>query len=347
MALVNFRYGTAAEYAALATKDPNTLYFVADEHKIYKGDTSYGGSEYAAVTDFPETPVTGTLYINTATGEVKYFNGTAYVVVVKPSPATMSATPDGNTLATQKAVADYIATKLTDLDVSALDTRLTTAESDIDNLETGKADKATTLAGYGIADAYTKDDTDSAIATAVASASHLKREIVTTLPEVADADENTIYMIAKTGGSGTQQYDEYFLVNGAFEKIGDTAVDLTDYAKTTDVTAAITASETATKTAYEAADATNLQSAKDYADGLATNYATKAQGDKADTAVQEVVEGTTNGTISVDSNEVAVHGLGSAAFTDSSAYDAAGAANTALTSAKSYADTLLTWGAIE
>lgn len=41
-----------------------------------------------------------------------------------------------------------------------------------------------------------------------------------------------------------------------------------------------------TKTAYEAADATTLQSAKDYADGLAGNYATAAQGEKADTAVQ-------------------------------------------------------------
>lgn len=41
-----------------------------------------------------------------------------------------------------------------------------------------------------------------------------------------------------------------------------------------------------TKTAYEAADATTLKSAKDYADGLADNYATAAQGAKADTAVQ-------------------------------------------------------------
>lgn len=41
-----------------------------------------------------------------------------------------------------------------------------------------------------------------------------------------------------------------------------------------------------TKKAYEAADATTLQSAKDYADGLAGNYATAAQGAKADTAVQ-------------------------------------------------------------
>lgn len=47
--------------------------------------------------------------------------------------------------------------------ISGLDTRLDTAESDIDTLETGKADKATTLAGYGINDAYTKTEVDTAL----------------------------------------------------------------------------------------------------------------------------------------------------------------------------------------
>lgn len=48
--------------------------------------------------------------------------------------------------------------------------------------------------------------------------------------------------------------------------------------------------------------------------------------DLADSAVQSVAEGATNGTVAVDGTDVAVHGLGSAAFTDASAYDAAGAA---------------------
>ena len=48
--------------------------------------------------------------------------------------------------------------------------------------------------------------------------------------------------------------------------------------------------------------------------------------DAADSAVQSVAEGSTNGTISVDGTDVAVHGLGSAAYTASTAYDAAGAA---------------------
>lgn len=48
--------------------------------------------------------------------------------------------------------------------------------------------------------------------------------------------------------------------------------------------------------------------------------------DLADSAVQSVVEGSTNGTISVDGTDVAVHGLGSAAYTDTTAYDPVGSA---------------------
>ena len=48
--------------------------------------------------------------------------------------------------------------------------------------------------------------------------------------------------------------------------------------------------------------------------------------DLAESGVQSVTEGATNGTIAVDGTDVAVHGLGSAAYTDSTAYDAAGTA---------------------
>ena len=51
---------------------------------------------------------------------------------------------------------------------------------------------------------------------------------------------------------------------------------------------------------------------------------------KADSAVQSVVEGATNGTVAVDGTDVAVHGLGSAAYTASTAYDVAGAAAAAV-----------------
>ena len=57
--------------------------------------------------------------------------------------------------------------------------------------------------------------------------------------------------------------------------------------------------------------------------GAASNYATAAQGLLADSAVQSVAEGSTNGTVAVDGTDVAVHGLGTAAYTASTAYASA------------------------
>ena len=57
----------------------------------------------------------------------------------------------------------------------------------------------------------------------------LKRSVVQSLP-VSNIDENTIYMVARSGASGTDIYDEYLRVNNAWEKIGSTQVDLTNYA---------------------------------------------------------------------------------------------------------------------
>jgi len=116
-------------------------------------------------------------------------------------------------------------------DLTTLKTTEKTSVVDaINEVVDGKANVATTIAGYGITDAYTKTEVDSAITTAVANAEHLKRSIVAALPEVADADAHTIYMVEITGGDGNQKYEEFMLINGAFEKIGDSAVDLTDYA---------------------------------------------------------------------------------------------------------------------
>lgn len=80
-----------------------------------------------------------------------------------------------------------------------------------------------------------------------------------------------------------------------------------------------------------AADATTKAgtaetNAKTYADGLAKNYATAAQGAKADTALQkaDIIPGTANGTISVGGEDVAVKGLAGAAYKEASAFEAAG-----------------------
>lgn len=54
--------------------------------------------------------------------------------------------------------------------------------------------------------------------------------------------------------------------------------------------------------------------------------------------VYTLATGTANGTVKFNGTDVAVKGLGSAAYTDASAYDAAGSAQTAENNAKAYAD---------
>lgn len=79
--------------------------------------------------------------------------------------------------------------------------------------------------------AVSEKTVDDKIAYAVINMGTLKRKVVTVLPDVADADENTIYMIKKGTSLLGNSYDEYFLIEGTFELIGDTSADLEDYIK--------------------------------------------------------------------------------------------------------------------
>lgn len=109
--------------------------------------------------------------------------------------------------------------------------------------------------------------------------------------------------------------------------------------------AAIEAAAADATTKANAAQAAAEATAKSYADGLAGNYATAAQGAKADTALQaaDIATGSANGTIAVKGADVAVKGLGSAAYVETTAFDAAGTAATqasaAESAAKAYTDT--------
>ena len=110
------------------------------------------------------------------------------------------------------------------------------------------------------------------------------------------------------------------------EAIGASKTELTGAIATAKQEAIDAAAADAT-TKANAAEANAKAYAKEYADGLAGNYATAAQGELADTALQpaDITTGTANGTIAVEGTNVPVFGLGSAAYTASTAYEKAGA----------------------
>ena len=264
--------------------------------------------------------------VDTLEGQVTIINGAA-TQEGSIAKAEQDAKDYADSLAPNYAPAehDHVLADITDAGtLAALDE---VAEG---NLETtlaakinGKADAATTLAGYGITDAYTQTQTDSAIAAAVAAADHLKREIVEALPDVGDADENTIYMVPQGGsiedpGTSASHYNEYMLINGAFELIGTSQVDLSGYATETFVTEAIGALDVP-----DAAVANQYVSQVVETDG-------KIAVTRVALPVYSVTEGATNGTVAVNGTDVNVHGLGSAAYTESTAYETAGAAAAAV-----------------
>lgn len=85
---------------------------------------------------------------------------------------------------------------------------------------------------------YTKTETDTLIKTAITNADHLKRKIVTATGEIdlnaKDADQY-IYMVPNGLQHDDDKYDEYIVIEGKLEKVGDWEVDLTGYYTKTEV----------------------------------------------------------------------------------------------------------------
>ena len=290
-------------------KSLKTVAVDGNKLKFYRVSEPVGTTEAAYEIELPDTDLSGVLAKLTgatennvvtvgADGTVKDSGIKSADLALKSEVTAVSDIANANKTAldeiknadtgllkTAKDYADEKVKALADGQVATNKADIATMKGQIEALEAGtyddselrdliddKADKATTIAGYGITDAYTKTEVDSAITTAVGNAEHLKRSIVTTLPEVASADVHTIYMVEITGGDGNQKYEEFMLINGAFEKIGDSAVDLTDYA---------------TKAYADQAEADALSAAKTYADGLDT--AMDARVDALETKVGEGV----------------------------------------------------------
>lgn len=124
-------------------------------------------------------------------------------------------------------------------------------------------DKPTTIAGYGITDAkinnktitlgantvtvptnnneltngagyQTASDVESAINEAIGDITGFEFQIVEELP--GTGEKGVIYLISNSG-TGQNIYDEYIWTGTAFEKIGTTDVDLSNYWSKTDLVA--------------------------------------------------------------------------------------------------------------
>lgn len=111
MAQLNLRGMNYEAYAALQTKDVNTMYFITDKNCIYVRGEMYGG-RIEMVDATPATPEVGIVYIDRATLESKRWNGAAWDVLSKGYTATLTDGADDTVLPTAKAVATYVTNKV-------------------------------------------------------------------------------------------------------------------------------------------------------------------------------------------------------------------------------------------
>lgn len=109
--------------------------------------------------------------------------------------------------------------------VRTLETQVTNLEADVE----GKADKATTLAGYGITDAYTKTETNALLAN-VQSNIVYKGTVATVgdLPSAPTAQAGDVYQV--TEGEGAPKWYIYNGETGQWDEKTDTSVDVSIFA---------------------------------------------------------------------------------------------------------------------
>lgn len=98
-------------------------------------------------------------------------------------------------------------------------------------------------------EAITETQVDSKIRAAVDKITSFEYKVVSELPPESDGVKGTIYLLRHGGNDNTNSFDEYILVdtyssggityNAHYEKIGTTDIDLTPYAKKTDIPTAV------------------------------------------------------------------------------------------------------------
>lgn len=115
-----------------------------------------------------------------------------------------------------------------------IDISVPTKTSDIQNDSSFITNTVNNLANYYLkSDTYTQTEVNNLISAAVNG----RFEKVTTLP--ASGEPNVIYLVPKTTALTNNVYDEYIWQDNAWELLGSTEIDLSNYVTTTDLSTAL------------------------------------------------------------------------------------------------------------
>lgn len=318
-----------------AVRDADSFYLTDDSRELYFGDKKYteGVRLYTNAAGKPATPAEGVLYVNTDTGVGEVYNGSVWTVVIKGYATSIGAGADDTTVPTSKAVKDYTDAKVAEVagdvaNLGALASKNEVSEAELEATLKAKIDgkanqtdldtangKLTTLIGTDAGKSARTIANEELAAQLIPESA---KESLDTLAEIAawiqshpdDASamnqtittlQNLVGTLPKDATSGTvvAYIKEY--ADGAIA-----ALNIGDYAKAADLTAAIgriAALEKDTHThANKALLDTYDQTNEDLKDAVAKkhSHANKTELDKFETGdkakLNAVVEALTVGT---------------------------------------------------
>ena len=317
MANVMFLQGTAAQYTA-ATKNQNTFYYTTDDKQFYLGEVKLSNArEIVAAVE----------RITKNENDIQTINNTLTTIQGDENV-------DGSIKKAVKEAKDALEAK-----IGNLENLNTTAKG---NLVSAINEVLVAVGAGGTAAAVTMDTTTTTAGMAKSYTLKQGNNPIGTIDIPKDMVVKSGEVVVNPEGQAEGTYIVLTLANATEDKIqvnvgalvdiykakaSATQIQLAIDSSTREISATVVAGSI---TSTELADAA-VVTAK-IADGNVTKakLSTEVQAtlDKADSALQktDITTGTANGTISVKGEDVEVKGLGSAAYTDSGAYDAAGSA---------------------
>lgn len=334
---VKFLKGTADQYAQLASKDVNTFYYV-DGKDLYLGTIKLSNAAdlQAAITRIAAN--------ETHIGDISTLKTTqkaSLTAAINEVKAEVSALTGGET----GGISDMIAAvtgNLTDLTTDAKE-NLVAAINELDAALNAEKTNSKVILEEGTSTDYAKVYTVKQGTTTVGTINIPKDMVVKSGKVVVNPEGQT---------AGT--YIELTLANATSDKIYVNVGTLVDiYTAKADALQVQLAIDSSTREISATIVPGSITDAELAADAVTTakianrsvileklGRDVQASLEKAESALQDsdIAEGETNGTIFVRDREVRVTGLGSAAYTASSDYDAAGSAATAESNANSYTD---------
>ena len=241
---VKFQRGTQAQYNRLKTAnrlESDALYFIYDSSApndgglLYLGEVLIGGTGTAAgasaLNDLTDVDLSGVTLLD---GMVLQYNSSAGNWEPIPGSDLLPSVSSGSKTGSETgpiAAARIDSTPL-ESDIVFVDNVPYIYNGSTWQLLVGENLEGRIIALENGLQAVqgTLQSLDTRIANAIAGANHLKYQTVTTLPTVANAEENVVYLVGDGTAAGDDKYEEYMLVNGAFEKVGNFGADLSGYA---------------------------------------------------------------------------------------------------------------------